>query len=111
MLSAGGWSDGQIAELEAAGVVAGPASAEKTARARRLGALLARLAERPMAAAPRRRTRRYGYWASAARMTSRKRGRSMATLTSALGSLPESRSRSMTVRPSVSSDTVSTSTR
>ena len=54
VLSAGGWSDGQIAELEAAGVVAGPASAEKTARARRLGALLARMAERPMAAAPAR---------------------------------------------------------
>ena len=52
VLSAAGWSDGQIAELEAAGVVAGPASAEKTARAQRLGALLARMAERPGPAAP-----------------------------------------------------------
>jgi crotonobetainyl-CoA:carnitine CoA-transferase CaiB-like acyl-CoA transferase len=49
VLSAAGWSEREIDELEAAGVIAGPASPEKTARALRLGALLARMAERSAA--------------------------------------------------------------
>jgi crotonobetainyl-CoA:carnitine CoA-transferase CaiB-like acyl-CoA transferase len=46
VLSAAGWSAHELAELEAAGTISGPASPEKTARAARLGALLARMAER-----------------------------------------------------------------
>ena len=53
----------------------------------------------------------YGKAASVALISARKRPRSIPTLTDAFGSFPERRSRSMTVRPRVSSDTVSTSTR
>jgi len=51
VLAGAGWSRQRIAELERAGVIAGLASPEKTARAARLGALLARMAERPPPAA------------------------------------------------------------
>ena len=56
VLSAGGWSTREIAALEADGVVAGPASPEKTARAARLGALLARMADRTGAGGTRDQT-------------------------------------------------------
>ena len=46
VLAGAGWSAAAIARLEADGVVAGPASPEKIARAARLSARLARMAER-----------------------------------------------------------------
>lgn len=46
LLADAGYGDGELGALLDAGVVAGPATAEATARAARLGSVLARLAER-----------------------------------------------------------------
>jgi hypothetical protein len=46
VLAAAGYSDDEVRSLLEAGVVGGPATPEATARAVRLGSVLARLAER-----------------------------------------------------------------
>jgi crotonobetainyl-CoA:carnitine CoA-transferase CaiB-like acyl-CoA transferase len=52
VLGAAGTTDEEIAALAAAGVISGPASAEATARAKRLGAVLATIAARAAGRAP-----------------------------------------------------------